>query len=92
MKPHLLAERGEDEVGVLLGQEIELALGAEQEALAGHAARAERDLRLGDVIAGAQRILLRVEEDLDAAALVVVQPRSTRSGAIATAAAAPPMK
>jgi hypothetical protein len=49
----------EDEVGMLLGQIVEMALGAVEEALAENAARADRDLRLRDVIAGAERVLLR---------------------------------
>ena len=56
-----------------LGQEVELTLGAEQEPLAGDAARAERDLRLQDVVAGAERIALGIEEGEDALALVVPQ-------------------
>ena len=59
---------------MLLGQEVELALRALHETLAGQAAGAERDFRLGDVIAGAERVLGGIEEDLDPAALVVMQP------------------
>ena len=44
-----------------------------QEALAEQPARAERDLRLQDVIAGAERIALRIEEGEDAVLLVIVQ-------------------
>ena len=65
--------RGEDEVGVLLGQEIKARLGAAEIASAEDAARAERDLGLEDVIAVAQRILLGVEEGEQALALVVAQ-------------------
>src|SRR3990172_7053396 len=49
---HLLGEHGEDEVGVLLRQEIQLSLRALHEALAGNAAGADRDFRLEDMIAG----------------------------------------
>src|SRR5260221_4319016 len=66
----LLGQHGEDEVGLLLGQEVEMALRAVQEALAEEPARAERDLRLQDVIAGAERIVLGVEKGVDAVALV----------------------
>ncbi len=69
----LLGQHGEDEVGLLLGQEVEVALRALQEAAAGDAAGAERDLRLQDVVAGAQRVAVRVEEGQHAALLVVVQ-------------------
>ncbi len=47
-----------------------MALRAVQEALAEEPARAERDLRLQDVIAGAERIVLGVEKGVDAVALV----------------------
>ena len=68
----LLADHGEDEVGRALGQELELRLAAVHPALAEHAARADRDLRLDDVIAGAERVALRVEQRQHALALVVV--------------------
>ncbi len=44
-----------------------------EEALAPDSARSDRDLRLGDVIAGAQGIALGVEEDVDALPLVAVE-------------------
>ena len=69
----LLGQHGEDEVGLLLRQEAQLALRALQEALAPDAARAERDLRLDDVVAGAERIALGVEEGEHPLLLVVVQ-------------------
>ena len=50
-----------------------MALGSLQEALAEHAARTQRDLRLQNVIAGTQRIALGAEEYEDAFTLVIVQ-------------------
>jgi hypothetical protein len=50
-----------------------VALRALQEALAEHAAGAERDLRLDDVVAGAERIALGIEEGQHPLLLVVVQ-------------------
>ena len=67
-----LADHREDEVGRALGQEFELRLAAVHPALAEHAARADRDLRLDDVVAGAERVALRVEQRQHALALVVV--------------------
>src|SRR6202162_5764482 len=58
----LLADDGEDEVGGALGEEFELCLAAVHPALAEHAAGADRDLRLDDVVAGAEWIGLRVEK------------------------------
>src|SRR5258705_7459285 len=55
------------------GQIVEVALAALEETLAPDSARADRDLRLADVIAGAERIALRVEEHVDPLALVAVE-------------------
>ncbi len=66
----LLGEHREDEVGVLLGQEVELVLRAVQVALAAEHARADGDLRLDDVVAGAERVGLRIEEGQQALLLV----------------------
>ena len=49
-QPQLLADDGQDEVGVRLGQEEQL-LPAVAEAQAGDAARADADQRLGDLVA-----------------------------------------
>ena len=54
-----LGHRREDEIGMALGQIVEMALRAVEEALAEDAARSDRDLRLGDVIAGAERVAFR---------------------------------
>ena len=67
-----LADDGEDEIGRAFRQELELCLAAVHVALAEDSARANRDLRLDDVIAGAQRVGLRVQEGQDALALIVV--------------------
>ena len=69
----------EDEVGVALGDEIEVRLRAVQPALAGDAAGADRDGRLDGVVAGAERVLRRVEQREHALALVVVQQRPQRA-------------
>src|SRR5882672_2674597 len=50
----LLADHGEDEVRAALRQELELRLAAVHPALAEDTARADRDLRLDDVIARAE--------------------------------------
>ena len=55
-----------------LWQIFEVALGAGEETLTGQPAGADCDLRLDDVIAGAARIALGVEEYLDPVALVIV--------------------
>jgi hypothetical protein len=68
-----LTDHCKDEVGRTLRQELQLSLAAVHPSLAEHAARAERDLALNDVIAGAERIVLRVEEGQHALALIVVQ-------------------
>src|SRR3546814_130478 len=61
-QPEFLGQHGKDEVGLFLGQEVELALGALHEALAGERPGTEADHRLQRVVAGAQRIVLRVQE------------------------------
>src|SRR3546814_15011699 len=53
----------EGEVGLALGQVIEMALGAVEITLAEDATRSDRDLRLADVIARAQRVAFGLEED-----------------------------
>ena len=72
-QPPFLADHGEDEIGRALRQELELRLAAVHVALAEHAARADRDLRLDGVIAGAERVGLRIEEREHALPLIVVQ-------------------
>jgi hypothetical protein len=67
-----LGEHREDEVGGVFGQEFELRLGAVVPALAEPAAGTDRDFRLDDVPAVAERIGFRVEEHAQAVALVLV--------------------
>jgi hypothetical protein len=72
-QPQLLAHDRVDEVGVAHRQVRERLLRALQVALADEAARADRDLGLDDLVARAARVLLGVQERLDAPLLVVVQ-------------------
>ena len=91
MQAELLREHGEDEIGVPLGDELQVRLRAVQPALAGDAARAHRDGGLDGVVARAQRILRRVDQREDAPALVVVQhapEREQRSPGPSTPSAA----
>ena len=67
-----LGQRGEDEVGVLFGQEVQPRLCALHIALARPAAGAQRDLRLGDVIARAKRIGAGIEEGVDPPELIIL--------------------
>ena len=79
----LFAHHGVDEVGGALRQELELALRAVEQSLAEHAARADGDLRLDDVITGAELVGLRIEQREDALLLVVVEhvvPREPAGG------------
>src|SRR5579859_750312 len=69
----LLGKDGKHEVGRALGYEAKLPLQPMQPALAEVAPRADRDSRLQQVVAGAERIAARVEEDLEPAALISVQ-------------------
>ena len=85
-----LGERGEDEVGVLLGQEVQPRLGALHEAAPREAARAHGDLGLGDVVAGAQRVGVGIEEGEDAAELVVLDAAASRCRATSMTAVTRP--
>ena len=92
-QPPFLGHGGKDEVGVAFGQIVEVALRSVEEALAADAARPDRDLRLADVIAGAERIAFGVEEDQHALLLIVVEEREQhgqRRGAGDRGAAEPP--
>src|ERR1700676_486219 len=68
-----LGEDREDEVGRAFGHETELALEAVQPSLAEQTARANCDPRLKQVVTGAERVLVRIEKDLQAPALVPVE-------------------
>ena len=85
-KPELLADHRKDEVGGALRQELQLRLAAVHPALAKHAARADRDLRLDDVIARAQAVGARVEKGEHALFLVVVHERPAEPAAEAAEA------
>ncbi len=61
-----------DEVGMAFGKILKMALAAVKETLAPDATGPDRDLRLGDVIAGAERVAVGVEEGLDALFLIAV--------------------
>ena len=67
------ADDGENEVGMVLRQEVQLALRSVEEPFAEEHARPDGDFRLDDVIAGAQRIDIRIHKDHDAHFLVVLE-------------------
>src|SRR5205823_14427583 len=71
--PELLGEDRENEVGRPLGHESQLALEAVQPALPEKAPCTDRDPGLKQVVAGAERIAVGVEEDLEPPALITVQ-------------------
>ena len=71
----LLRHDREDEVRRALRQELEVRLRAVQPALAEQAARADRDLRLNDVVARAERIGLGIQEREHARLLIVAHER-----------------
>ena len=52
----------EDEVGVLFGQEVKLALRSFEEPFAEDGSRAHGDLGLSDMVAGLQRVEVGVDE------------------------------
>ena len=87
----LLAGDGEDEVGVLLGDEAGPGLRALEQSLAEQAAVADRDARLLDVVAGAARVERRVDEGEEAVDLVGLEHahRHRRDGADDRAEAQP---
>ncbi len=76
----LLAEHAEDVVGGLGAQVVELGLGAVRQAFAEQPARADADLRLKDVEAGAKRVSGWVQEEADALALVGRNDGDEREG------------
>ena len=58
--PPFLGNDGENKVGLLLRQKIQVRLRPLHEPAAPHAAGAERDFRLNNVIPSAQRIAFRI--------------------------------
>ena len=69
----LLGEHREHEVGGLHGEEIALCLGAVRQATPEQPARADRDLRLIELVAGTRDVRSRVQERGQAFLLVVAQ-------------------
>src|SRR5216684_8578402 len=69
----LLGEDSKDEVSRSFRHETQLALQAVQPSPAEEAARADRDPGLEQVVAGAERVLVRVEKVLETLALVAVE-------------------
>ena len=65
-----LAHGAEDEVGVLLGYELQLRLCAVEKALTLQSARADGNLALVDVVAGTCQVFLQSEQHVDAHSLV----------------------
>src|SRR5580704_17942035 len=82
-EPEFLADDGEDEIGGALGEKFELRLTAVHVALAEQTAGADGDLRLDDVIPGAQAVGLGIEKGQYTLALIVVDemPRTPGGGA-----------
>ena len=72
-EPELLGEHGEHEVGRLDRQEVALRLRAVGQAASEPPARADRDLRLIELVAGARDVRVRVEERGQSFLLVVAQ-------------------
>ena len=68
-----LSHNGEDKVRMVLGQKVQLTLCAAEKPLAEEHSRANRNLRLDDVIARAERIDVRIHEHHDAHFLVVLE-------------------
>lgn len=66
----LLAHGAEDEVGVLLGHELQLGLRAVEEAFAFESARADGYLALMNVVAGTGKVFVESEQHVDAHTLM----------------------
>src|SRR3546814_18420700 len=58
-----------------LGQIVEVTLRSVEKSLAADAARSDRDLRLTDMIAGAERVAFGIEEDQHTLLLIIVEHR-----------------
>src|SRR3569623_2137195 len=78
----LFSQHRENEIGGPFRLKIEMGLGAVEPALAVDAAGANGYLRLIDVIAGAERIILRIQKCDDTLALIIAQeiPQHRRRG------------
>ena len=79
-EPPLLGDDRQNEVRVLDGQETQLALRAAAESLAREAARADGDLGLADLVAGAEHVGVGVQERADPRLLVVLEEEPARPG------------
>src|SRR3546814_10367538 len=94
-QPPFLGHRREDEVGMSLGQIVEVTLRSVEKSLAADAARSDRDLRLTDMIAGAERVAFGIEEDQHTLLPIIVEHREKdgeRRGAGERRAAEPPQR
>ena len=76
-----LAHDREDEIRITLGKEFELCLRAVGPAFAKQSPGADGDLGLDDVVAGPQRIAVRVEQREHALLLIVLHEIPERVGA-----------
>src|ERR1700722_13300804 len=76
----LLADDRKDEIGRALRQKLELRLTAVHITLAEQPALADGDLRLDDVVAGAERVVFGLQEGEYALPLVVVNEMPGRHG------------
>ena len=72
-KAELLTNHGKDEICLFFRQIIQLALASHQKALAENAARAERDLRLGNLVSRPQHIAVGVQKRHHPRFLVITQ-------------------
>src|SRR5690606_2254655 len=61
-KPKFLSHDGEDEVRIPLRKKFKLGLAAIRPSLAEQASRADRDLRLDDVVARSEGVALRIQQ------------------------------
>ena len=68
-----LCHGGKNEIGVAFGQIVEMALRAVEKTLAEDPAGTDGDLRLGDVIACAERVAFGIQENGNALLLISVQ-------------------
>ena len=65
---------------MLFGQKIEPVLRAVQKTFAKNLARADGDLRLNDVIAGAERVAVGIEKGQNAIALILFEKSARETG------------
>ena len=70
-EPPLFGEDGKDEVRVLFGEEVQLALGPLEKAFAEEGAGPDGDLRLVDMVSGFQWVEVGVQEGEEPAPLIL---------------------